>query len=57
MATQAGVPYTRYAVPRPFTFVAYLAKLLAHLAWLRKPERLLIRGDEKRLRSRIKVMV
>jgi hypothetical protein len=30
--------------------------LLAHLAWLRKPERLLIWGDEKRLRSRIKMM-
>jgi hypothetical protein len=30
--------------------------LFAHLAWLRKLERILIWGDEKRLRSRIKMM-
>ena len=36
MSTHAGIPYTRHAVSRPFTFVAYLAMLLAHLAWLRR---------------------
>jgi hypothetical protein len=57
MSTHAGSPYTRHAVSRPFTFVASLAILLAYLAWLRKPERLLTWGDEKRLHSRIKMMI